>query len=198
MRHRISWTGVLLLILLLLATPASAKAPADRVTITGPGIDQPVEVGGSDMLFNPWAGEFLGDHLERPPASADLSGEPYEAVFWLDASGYDARMIYAFEFYLAGDAEAYIRLPENGEVHHELNASTIIRTTGWYRASEAWAEAVAAVIEPGGEPTTAGSARLDVSGWVTLAVVAVGGTVFAVLASRSRHRSHVRPQLRGA
>jgi hypothetical protein len=130
MRGKIKWVGMVVAVLLMTALPAAAKAPADRITVSGPGLEHEVEITGQDILANPWADEFLGAPLDDPLAAAAMSGDPYEVSFWMKD-----RVIYAFDYYPESE---YIQLPGQDDPRRTTNVSTIIRPHGWYQASGAW------------------------------------------------------------
>lgn len=192
MRAFIRGAGVLVILVSVpLGAAALAKGPVDRITIRGPGLDQPIEIVEAWVLngFNPWAGQFLGDVLEdRPPALAGTS--PYQVFFELSDQKGELRVVYAFSYYPGeGGHPGYIRLPGPGEEPlpidewYRTNIGTIIRSTDghWHEATEKWGEVMSAQLggTVGSANRTASAAEPWSTGWsgLWLLVVAAGAAV---------------------
>lgn len=136
--------SLLLLALLTLTLPATAKGPVDMITITGPGIDEPIEITDPEILsrFDPWAGQFLGTGGPLEVAPAIESEEPYQIFFYLRDNSGELQLDYAFDYYPnPTDERAYIYLPGPVEPYYEVNTGSIIRDDSdgrWHIAMPTW------------------------------------------------------------
>jgi len=136
------------------ASPGFAKAPADQITIRGPGLGDPVEIVDPHILdlFNPWTGQFLGEVVEERRASIS---QPYDVMFLLRRAAGEPSVIYGFDYHPGcGHGPGYIRLPSSDEEQGVINRQTIIRTTDgrWHQAARAWEELMADQLDPVAQP----------------------------------------------
>lgn len=144
-----------LLALMMLVAPVRAKGAVDRITVSGPGLDQPI-VLDRDMpemeTLNPWFGGFLGELVEAPP-----NGPIYTVDFYMNFSSgetADLRRIYTATYVPnpAGGA-GYFYIPGSGDEGYELNKGTIMaaeRDGRWHRASARWEAAVGPALRAAG------------------------------------------------
>lgn len=158
--RRVPWSIAISLVMLAVASPGFAKAPADQITIRGPGLEDPVEIIDPHILeqFNPWTGQFLGEVVEKPTAP---DSQPYEVVFLLRRAEGEPSVIYGFDYYPgSGHSPGYIKLPSSEEEQGVINRQTIIRTTDgrWHQATRAWdtvmVDQLDAAAQPGCSETT--------------------------------------------
>ncbi len=217
MHRRVSALPVALVALCLLgALPAavvSAKGPVDRITISGPGLTDPIEVKSTALLsnFDPWGRQFIA--WDRGLAPAAPQGQPsYVIAFYLDQSGAGSP-IYVFD-YVPGslDGPGYIHIPGPDDPRYRRNASTIVGATStdrwnpdgkWQYATDEWDAAVLQELRAHGvdvstgdvagegraggtAATSGGASRLLLFG--ALALVAAGGAYWLVRNGR-RERS---------
>lgn len=147
---------LLLLVLLVLATPVMAKGPVDKITIEGPSLAEPIEITDPDILsrFDPWGGQFIGTGgpLAGPPPHIK---EPYLVKFYLENQQGDLALRYVFYYYFnTAGTTGYIYLPGPGEPYHQTNAGTIIRGTSdgrWHKAIPGWDDVMVDVVAEAGE-----------------------------------------------
>jgi len=127
----------------LSGTSAVAKGPMDKITVTGGELARSIEITQGDALgeFNPWAGRFLGERVDRAP---DVGNAATVTLYLKDEAG-NYEPLYSFEYYREASG-GYIYVPGPGDAAYELNRTTII-TQGdgkWFKASAGWDALVAA------------------------------------------------------
>lgn len=162
------------LALFALPSRAFAKGPADQITITGPGLANPVVITDPQALapFSPWSDQFFDPRHEilgRPSNDKSL----YQVtIFEKDETGQLQRM-YAFRY--APGAPGAIYLPGRGEAGYVENVSTILRDGldgHWVRASQGWDSLMQQALAASGR--TGAFSSLDEAGFgVALALVLV-------------------------
>src|SRR5713226_5676318 len=94
-----SWgLGLALGGLLLFAPPVDAQRPLEKVTITGPGLNSPVELTDERTLriANPWFGTFV--EWNAPPAEPRNHGLGYDVTLHARLRSSDLRPIYRFRY----------------------------------------------------------------------------------------------------
>lgn len=133
-------------VLLLTAATALAKGGVEQITISGPGLDQPIEIDDPEILehFNPWGGlwQFLDAPVQTNAVELQNLEGPYEVRFFQGVHEWS----YSFSYYSSGGgATGYIVLPEPPESHG------FVHPAGWYRSSDPWgdvmSEQLAGVVE---------------------------------------------------
>lgn len=128
-----------LLLLVSSMSTALAKGPADKITISGPGLSEPIEITDARILekFSPW-GEAFFDERQGFLAESPVVDASYQVQFFMRDQGGELRLSYIFE-YAPGDP-GYIHLPGKGDKDYEINKGTIMRREdgGWLYASEGW------------------------------------------------------------
>jgi hypothetical protein len=133
-----------LLVLLPSASAAFAKGPAEKISISGPGLAAPVEITDPELLqpFSPWSDAFFDQQrgvLAEPPNS----GNVYQVLIFADS-----RVFYAFN-YIPG-SPGIIYLPGKGDEWYETNVSTILRSGGpeghWLYASREWDDLIGGLL----------------------------------------------------
>jgi hypothetical protein len=119
---------VVLLAGLLWTSPAVAKSPPDKLTVSGPGLVRPVEIADAVSLaaFDPWTRGFItwerGLAARPPPLE-----ETYTVSFLLRKEGGELAVIYVLRY--APDpagGPGYIHVPGPGTPEYRLNIGTII------------------------------------------------------------------------
>jgi hypothetical protein len=140
---------VTVLLLLMGAGQAYAKAPTVKLAVSGPGIEQSVELTEKDAISaNVWGGSFMD--RQREMAEAPASGLPrYTVEFYVRLSDSDVRMMYVV--YYVWDYEsgrALVQIPGPSDKWYWHNVSTISRCCAgkWFYASTLWAESIRRVL----------------------------------------------------
>ncbi len=134
------WTGLWLLVLMIPASWAFAKGPADKITITGSGLANPVEITDPKALdqFDPWRGKFI-DWSRGTVSTLPRDVQTYEVFITVNNEDGQPGRIYTFRYYLDPSGQGgYVYLPGPGEKGYEGNIGTIIRGDGWYYGSAEW------------------------------------------------------------
>ncbi|HEY7639988.1 MAG TPA: hypothetical protein VH814_09705 [Steroidobacteraceae bacterium] len=141
------WLSALLL-LLFVALPAAAKAPTAKVTVTGPGIDKPIELTQREAIAaNVWSGNFIDEKAgqARAPA-AELPRYTVQFHVQLDD---EVRMMYVVYYVWDSAAgRALLQVPDVSDKWYQLNVSTISRCCHgkWFYASRPWGETIGAAL----------------------------------------------------
>lgn len=95
---RMAAASMMLVALMLVADLASAKGGVERITIAGPGLEEPIEIRTSQVLaeFNPWGGllRFVGEQVSENGIDATLQG-PYKVSFFESTLDW----VYEFSYY---------------------------------------------------------------------------------------------------
>jgi hypothetical protein len=120
----------------------SAKGPTVRLTVSGGGLQSPIEVTTPAALAHVWSDEFIGGPTAQPPARLPR----YQIAFHVLPNGKrEPKVMYVVTYVRdEGSGEALVYLPGPGEEHYGLNASTILRAGSgrWHHAVPYWAAAV--------------------------------------------------------
>ena len=141
---------ILVWVLLLVSTSftALAKGPADKITISGPGLSEPIEITDAQILeqFSPWSETFFDKGrgtLADPPEVEST----YQVRFYLKDEGGELRSSYSFDY--APGNPGYIHLPGKGDPLYETNKGLILRGEdgGWLYASTAWYDMMQHMLE---------------------------------------------------
>jgi LPXTG-motif cell wall-anchored protein len=145
MKWRHLLVGIALLAILFPAAVTSAKGPADKITVFGPGLAAPVEVTDSKALdeFSPWGDRFMD--LSRGFVANAPDGDTFQVTI-------EVKPLWRYSFdYIRGPAggRGYIYLPGDGDSRHEKNTFTIIRREDgrWVYASQDWDALMARVLK---------------------------------------------------
>lgn len=119
---------VVLLAALFWIPPALAKGPPDKLSLSGRGLAQPVEIADPASLaaFDPWTRGFIawGRGLAANPPPLE---DTYTVSFYLKRAGGELALIYVLHD--APDptgGPGYIHIPGRGEPAYRLNIGTII------------------------------------------------------------------------
>ena len=183
---RIATAAGLFVVLMILAGTAVAKGGVEQITVTGPGLDHPIEISDPQVLdrFNPWGGlhQFLGERLEENVVDTHALEGPYEVRFFEGVQEWG----YEFSYYTAEGHEAsYILLPEPPE------SQGFVHPAGWYRSSDAWSEVMSEQLGGVKKPTKSGEGWVGKSLVSLLAIGVIGGVVVAFLRQdRAKTRQH--------
>jgi hypothetical protein len=145
------WRGVLAASLLFLAAlPVAAKAPLEKITISGPGLRTPLEITDEQTLrlANPWFGKFI--EWSAPAVEARPGTAVYEVTLHARLRSSELRPIYQFRYAPGASGErGLVYLPGKGEPWHRQNVSVIIRDNHdgrWNPASSDWDARVKAAL----------------------------------------------------
>ncbi|GAB4577313.1 MAG: hypothetical protein Fur0022_00440 [Anaerolineales bacterium] len=156
---RITLLGVL--ILFSSVTTAIAKGPADKLSISGPGLTEPIEVTDPKILqpFSPWGDRFYdgqtGALAELPKVDVQ-----YQVLFYVEDEAGELRVRYAFQ-YTPGQP-GLIHLPGKGDEWYETNIGTILRgglEGQWLYASQEWDDLMRQLLEGQGIPFSGDAQR---------------------------------------
>jgi hypothetical protein len=119
-----------------------AKGPTVRLTITGPGLLQPLDVTDPDALVHVWSAGFIGAVTVAPAASLPR----YLVSFHVQPPRSNVKVMYAVRYVVDPQTRAgFVYLPGRGEEGYRLNVSTILRETDdgrWHHAPAAWSQAI--------------------------------------------------------
>jgi len=129
-----------------LAVPLYAKAPLQRITISGGGLAEPVTVADQETLAlsNPWHGRIANWSADVAPPPDDRP--VYEITLHARLRGSEVKPIYQLR-YVKGDrgAPGSVYLPGRGEAWYRQNVSIIYREGHdghWHVATAAWEAAI--------------------------------------------------------
>src|SRR5690348_7902177 len=101
-----------LLVTLVAVVSAYGKGPADLISISGGGLNQPIEIADPASLkaFDPWIGQFA-DWKAKSLADAPCYRRSFEVLFYMKWPGRfssfdrgDLQMIYATRYCWTGEA----------------------------------------------------------------------------------------------
>jgi hypothetical protein len=129
-----------------LAMPLYAKAPLERITISGGGLAEPITVADQETLrlSNPWFGRIAtwSADVAPPPDNRQV----YEITLFARFRGPEVKPIYQLR-YVKGDGgtPGAVYLPGRGEAWYSQNVSIIYREGHdghWHVATAAWEAAV--------------------------------------------------------
>jgi hypothetical protein len=131
---------------LALAVPIYAKAPLQRITISGGGLAEPIIVTDQEALAlsNPWHGTIANWSADVAPPPDDRPA--YEITLHARLRGPEVKPIYQLR-YVKGDrgAPGSVYLPGRGEACYRQNVSIIYREGHdghWHVATAAWEAAI--------------------------------------------------------
>ena len=147
MRKRMYY-GLLLAVTMLVSAPlAYSKGAPDKITITGGGLSQQIDVIDPDTLkaYNPWGGQFID--WSRGVTNVSPQGpQTYEVQFLKKSDRGDIKVIYAVLYAPGNSGEpGYVYLPGRGEKWYRQNTGTILRDGDdgrWHYATPAFGELV--------------------------------------------------------
>ena len=135
-------------LLLLLASPAAAKAPTAKIALSGPGMDNPIELTQHDVISaNVWSGNFIDKEagMVEVPATALPR---YTVQFYVRLDD-EVRMMYVVYYVWDSAAgRAVLQVPDVSDARYELNVSTISRCCRgkWFYAAQPWGETIRAAL----------------------------------------------------
>jgi hypothetical protein len=143
------WTRILVVLLAAavldrIAFAVGIKETA-RLTISGPGLSQPLEVTDENALAlsNVFAGTFIGEPQADPPG-AELPR--YSIVFDIQtAEGVKAQAYTVLYCKDRWTGDAFVYVPGYGDDGYRRNISTILREGQdgkWHRAARPWSQAI--------------------------------------------------------
>jgi hypothetical protein len=128
--------------LVLVPFPLAAKAPLEKVTVTGPPLATPFELTDQETLrlSNPWYGKFI--EWSAPPVEGPQGGVVYDVALHARLRGSELRPIYRFRYAPRGSGQrGLVYLPGRGEPWHRENVGIIIRANHdgrWNLADAQW------------------------------------------------------------
>jgi hypothetical protein len=116
-----------------------------RLTISGPGLWQPLEVTDENALAlsNVFAGTFIGEPAATPP---DSELPRYDIVFDIQtAEGVKTAAYTVLYCKNRWTGDAFVYVPGYGDDGYRRNISTILREGQdgrWHRAARPWSQAI--------------------------------------------------------
>jgi hypothetical protein len=169
-------------VIMLLAGTALAKGGVEQITVTGPGVEQSIQINDPQILdqFNPWGGlhRFLSERLEDAEVNTRTLDGPYKVRFSQGVHGW----VYEFSYYTAEDDEpGYIVLPE------PPMSQGFAHPAGWYRSTPGWSEVMSEHLE---EIVTQTETKPELLRWLPQLLPFVSASVLIGLAVVIRR--HVR------
>lgn len=176
-------------VLALFATvPVFAKGRVERIVITGPGLDKPIEVSDPAILqkLNPWFGKLVGVKGQAPPPKA--SDSTYEVLFYMrspdrhsELDRGELKLIYHVNYRPGAVGESgRIYFPGRDEKYH-VNAATILRDGidgTWQWASVDWDETMRPLMHDS-KPLHPASTAVEHETRGTLAYATIGSMILA-------------------
>jgi hypothetical protein len=124
------------------AARVDAKGPTVRLTITGPGLLQPLDVTDPHALVHVWSTGFIGPITVEPAASLPR----YLVSFHVQPPRSNVKVMYAVRYVVDPQTrKGFVYLPGRGEEGYGLNVSTILREADdgrWHHAPAAWSRAI--------------------------------------------------------
>lgn len=168
-------------VIMLLAGTALGKGGVEQITVTGPGLEQSIEINDAQILdqFNPWGGlhRFLSERLEDHEVNTRTLDGPYKVRFFQSVHEW----VYEFSYYTAeGHEPGYIVLPEpplsQGFAH----------PAGWYRSTAAWSGVMSGHLE---EIVAQTETEPDIARWLPQLLLLV--SAFALIGLAVVIRRHV-------
>ena len=157
---------------LIPGSPVLAKGPVDKITLTGPGLTNPIEFTDPESLapFNPWTRGFIdwSRGLVTEPPQAE---QTYAVAFYLKASERPYCLKHEGEFCLIyliryspdpSGGPGYLYFPGQGEPEHQINKGTIIDSSidawdpngKWQYATAGWDALMQRALQADGGPTS--------------------------------------------
>jgi hypothetical protein len=137
-------------LVLLSALPAAAKKPIEKITISGAGLETPVEVTDEAALrlSNPWWGRFI-DWNARP-VDRPRETPVYDVTLHARLRSPELRPIYQFRYAPGTNGRrGLVYLPGKGEPGHRQNVSIILRSGhdgNWNPAGTDWEARIKAAL----------------------------------------------------
>ena len=136
---------VTVVMVIALATAAGAKGPTIKLSISGPGVREPLIVTDAAALVHVWSNGFIGS-ITTPP---DSSLPRYHVSFHVQPPRSDVvRVMYVVQYVLDPKTnDGFVYLPGRGEDGYRLNVGTMLREGHdgrWHRAPAEWNQAISA------------------------------------------------------
>ena len=127
---------------LFIVVPVAAKGPTGRLVVSGPGLEESLELTDTRALVHVYSTDFLG-----PPSAEPSQSLPrYTVSFFVKPPRSEVRMMYVVRYVVAPNtAKSYVYLPGRGEDGYRLNVSTILRDDHdgrWFEAERGWSETI--------------------------------------------------------
>jgi hypothetical protein len=135
--------GLALVIAVGIAASVTAKGTTVKLSITGPGLKEPLVVTDAAALVYVWSNDFIG-----PVSGAPDSALPrYQVSFHVQPiRSSDVRVMYVVQYVVdPRTREAFVYLPGRGEQGYRLNVGTMLRDNDdgrWHRAPQAWSRPI--------------------------------------------------------
>ena len=126
----------------------AAKTPTVKLTISGPGLANPIDVTNPKALANVWEGTFI----KAPATEPDRALPRYLVSFFTTAPRGEVgpKLCYAVSYVRDRQSgNGYVYLPGRDEEGYRLNGGSIMRTGqdgNWHLAEKTWSDAVAAAL----------------------------------------------------
>jgi len=140
--------GLALAVVVSIGASLVAKGETVRLSITGPGLTEPLVVTDAAALVHVWSDAFIGPMSGAP----DTSLPRYQVSFHvLPARSREVRVMYVVHYVVdPRTSEGFVYLPGRGEESYQLNVSTMLREKDdgrWHRAPRAWSRAISARLQ---------------------------------------------------
>ena len=135
---------------LLVASTAAAKAPTASVTVTGPHLQQPLQLADEAIIAaNVWAGNFA-DWDSGVVTTPDSMESAYHVHFWVRIAVDDIRLKYVLDFrWLSEEQRGVVCLPGRGDPWYYINVYSILRNGqdgNCFYAADQWGKALHAAL----------------------------------------------------
>jgi hypothetical protein len=125
------------------STHAALPKETVKLTISGPGLSQSLEVTDPPVLA--LSNVFSGAFISTPATEPDAAWPRYAVAFDIQTLE-QVRLAYVVSYSRnRWTGEGFVYLPGRGEDWYRLNVSTILRDGQdgkWHHASEAWSRAI--------------------------------------------------------
>jgi hypothetical protein len=132
--------------LLTLTVPLAAKAPTVKLTVSGGGLADPIDItSGTALKPSIWEGDFIGASATKP----DPSLPRYMVSFFAKIGEKPTRMYVVYLVLDSRTGDGFVYLPGRGDKWYRQNTGTIIRDGldgKWHHAAGEWSRAIAKAI----------------------------------------------------
>jgi hypothetical protein len=121
----------------------AAKGTTIKLSITGPGLTEPLVVTDAAALVHVWGNDFIGPLSDAPNSALPR----YQVSFHVQPlRSTDVKVMYVVRYVVdPRTKEAFVYLPGRGEDGFRLNIGTMLRDNDdgrWHRAPQAWSRPI--------------------------------------------------------
>ncbi len=186
MKRAVYFTIVLGFLISLTPVPVVyAKGLADKITISGPGLANPVEITDPQILshFSPWEDGYF-DAPKGALPTGPKTDRIYQVFIYSKDNNNQLQVRYAFQ-YVPGQP-GYVYLPGKNDPWYEVNIGTILRGSTfeghWFYASKEWGDFIQPILEGESFPLSTPppqpafpflSSSVELPGFVVMVLLAV-------------------------